>query len=370
MRNSYGHNITVTLSGESHGEALCVIIDGIKAGTPIRSDFIAHKLSLRRPSGKISTPRTEKDEFSIISGVFEGRATGSSITVIIPNTNTKSADYSKTRFIPRPSHADYVAAVKYGGYEDYRGGGHFSGRVTAALVVAGAIAEDMLALSGIKILTHISSLGGVSDRPFSDLSEDYLLVKDSQFPVLSQDAADKMKAKIEASSAEGDSIGGILETAIVGAPIGLGEPFFDSVESRLSHLLFSVPSVKGVEFGLGFGFGAAKGSEANDGFSVFGGRVTTKTNNNGGINGGLTNGMPIVFRTAIKPTPSISKPQESFDIRSLESMELEIKGRHDPCIVHRAAVVVSSCAALAIADLMSVYEAYRVEPKAILAGEL
>ncbi len=353
MRNCFGHNITVTLAGESHGEALCVILDGIKAGTPVDREFIAHKLSLRRPSGNISTPRAEADEFSIVSGVLGGFATGTAITVIIPNTNTKSSDYEKTRYIPRPSHADYTANVKYGGFEDYRGGGHFSGRVTAGLVAAGAIAEKMLLLSGIKIMTHIKKLGGIEDRAFEDFEADYPLVCNSSFPILSANAGEKMKSEIEKARNDGDSLGGILESAVTGVPVGVGEPFFDSVESHLSHLLFSIPAIKGVEFGLGFGFADEKGSTSNDGFEASDGKIVTKTNNNGGINGGISNGMPIIFRCAVKPTPSISKTQSSIDIRSGENVKLEIKGRHDPCIVHRAAAVVNACAALAIADLLS-----------------
>lgn len=354
MRNTFGHNITVTVAGESHGEMLCVILDGIKAGTPIDEKFIADRLSLRRPYGTISTPRAETDEFSIVSGVFNGRATGSPITILIPNRNTRSDDYDDTRYLPRPSHADYTAQIKYCGYQDFRGGGHFSGRITAGIVAAGAIAEAILLDKGIRIVTHISRLGGVSDRSFGDFSSDSELLTGRKFPVLSGDAEAKMKCIIENARENGDSVGGVLETAVTGVPAGIGEPWFDSIESVLSHILFSIPAVKGVEFGDGFAIADMNGSTANDPIINENGNIITSSNHNGGINGGISNGMPIIFRCAVKPTPSISKPQQTVDIRTGENAVLSIKGRHDPCIVHRAAAVVNACTALAVIDLLSI----------------
>ncbi len=353
MKNTFGSGIQLTVSGESHGEALLAVLDGIRPGITVDTDYISHCLSLRRPSGSISTPRREADEYKILSGVFEGKTTGTPISILIPNTNKKSSDYEEMRYIPRPSHADYTAYLKYGGYQDPRGGGHFSGRITAAIVAAGAIASLALKEEGIAIGTHIKRIAEVCDRPFEDLSSDIKYLSDKTFPVLDADASDKMTAVIDGARSEGDSVGGILETAVIGMKGGYGEPMFDSCESVLAHILFSIPGVKGVSFGLGEGFGKARGSEANDLFASENGSIVTKTNNNGGINGGITNGMPIIFSCVIKPTPSISREQESVDIRTGENKVLSVKGRHDPCIVHRAAAVVNACTAIALLDIIT-----------------
>lgn len=353
MKNTFGNNVSITLFGESHGEAIGAVIDGLAPGLEVDNDFIASQLTLRRPVGNISTPRAEKDEFKILSGVFEGKTTGTPICIIIPNKNTKSDDYGEIRFKMRPSHADFTANVKYHGFEDYRGGGHFSGRVTAGLVAAGAIAISALQKKGIKIGTHISKIAGVCDREFQNYETDIDALNQMTFAVLDTKKGDKMQKKILEAKEESDSVGGVLETAVIGLPAGVGEPWFDSVESVISHGLFSIPAVKGVEFGAGFRFADMTGSVANDSFVSCDGEIKTVTNNNGGINGGITNGMPIILRTAIKPTPTIGKEQNTIDIRDNSNVVLEAKGRHDPCIVHRARVVVDSIVAITLCDMLS-----------------
>lgn len=353
MKNTLGNNVSITLFGESHGTAIGALIDGLPAGVKVNEDFISHQLDLRRPFGKISTSRQEADKFEILSGVFNGKTTGTPICIVIPNENTQSKDYSKTYGKARPGHADYTAFCKYNGCEDYRGGGHFSGRITAGLVAAGAIAIDLLAEKGIKIGTHISKCAGVEDNKFTDYENDINLLSDKIFPVLNDEKGEEIIKNIEKAAAEGDSVGGVLETAVIGLPVGVGEPWFDSVESMLSHALFSIPAIKGVAFGVGFTCADMLGSQMNDCFVLDNGLITTKTNNNGGINGGITNGMPVVFRCAVKPTPSISKEQETVDFINNENTVLSVKGRHDPCIVHRARVVVDSVTALVLCDLLS-----------------
>lgn len=351
MKNSFGNALTITLFGESHGDYIGAVLDGLAPGIKIDQDYISTRLALRRPTGKISTARVEADEYSIVSGVFNGYTTGTPLCILIPNANKKSSDYGEALDIPRPGHADFAAREKYHGYEDFRGGGHFSGRVTAALVVAGAIVGSALESKGIKIGSHITELHGAFDRPFDNLEEDIALLATKQFPTLADEG--KMVKEIEKAQEKGESVGGILESAVIGLPAGLGEPWFDSMESMLSHGLFSIPGVKGVEFGLGFAFADVYGSEGNDAFLIEDGRVVTKTNNNGGINGGITNGMPLIFRTVIKPTPSIFKAQESVSLSKMENRVLEIKGRHDPAIIHRARAVVDAVAALVIADMLT-----------------
>lgn len=353
MKNTFGNNVSITLFGESHGVAIGAIIDGLPAGVKVDEKFISHQLDLRRPVGKISTPRHEADKFNIVSGVFNGKTTGTPICVLIQNENTKLGDYSKKYGKARPGHADYTAFVKYNGAEDYRGGGHFSGRVTAGLVAVGAIAVDLLKNKGIYIGTHIESCAGVEDISFTDYEKDITYLSNVQFPVLSDEAKNSMISAIEKAAEEGDSVGGILETVVTGVPAGVGEPWFDSVESVISHALFSIPSIKGVEFGVGFECANMRGSQMNDQFQIDNAVITTKTNNNGGINGGIANGMPLVFKCAVKPTPSISKEQDTVDFISGENVTLSVSGRHDPCIVHRARVVVDSVVAIALCDLLS-----------------
>ncbi len=353
MNNTIGNRVALTLFGESHGTAIGAVVDGLPAGIKVKEEFISHQLDLRRPFGKISTSRQESDKFEIISGVFNGKTTGTPICIVVPNENTQSKDYSKTYGKARPGHADYTAFCKYNACEDYRGGGHFSGRITAGLVAAGAIAIDLLSQKGIKIGTHISKCAGVEDASFTDFENDINLLSDKMFAVLSDEKGGQMIKKIEEASKNGDSVGGVLETAVIGLPVGIGEPWFDSVESMLSHALFSIPAVKGVEFGAGFCCADMLGSQMNDAFVLTDNKISTKTNNNGGINGGITNGMPVIFRCAVKPTPSISKEQETVDFINNENTVLSVKGRHDPCIVHRARVVVDSITALVFCDLLS-----------------
>lgn len=351
MKNTFGQSVCVTLFGESHGSHIGAVLDGLAPGISIDEDFIRHQLSLRRPHGKISTARAEADDFQIVSGVFEGKTTGTPICILIPNTNTRSADYS--RGLPRPGHADFTAECKYHGFQDYRGGGHFSGRITAALVAVGAIAMLALQKKGIMIGTHIASLAGISDRPFENTEADIETLGDILFPALSAKVGEAMQTAIEQAASEGDSVGGILETAVTGMPAGVGEPWFDTVEGILSHALFSIPAIKGVEFGAGFGLADMRGSEANDGLRVRDGKVVFTTNHNGGINGGITNGMPLVFRCAVKPTPSIFKEQDSVNLDTMQDAALRLSGRHDPAVIHRARVVVDSMTALVICDLLA-----------------
>lgn len=355
MKNTFGNSVAFTLFGESHGEEIGIVIDGLAPGIKVDEDYIRRQLDRRRPKGRISTSRSEADEYRIVSGVMNGRTTGTPICILIPNTNKKSGDYSKLAVLPRPGHADYSAMCKYHGFQDFRGGGHFSGRLTAPLVAAGAIARMALSDRGIFLGTHIKALAGKKDREFSEngLKSDLKLLSVSSFPVLDESAGEKMRAEAEKAAAEGDSVGGILETAVIGMPAGVGEPWFDTVESVLSHALFSIPAIKGIEFGDGFALADKKGSEANDAFVTDGASVTTKTNNNGGINGGITNGMPILFRLAVKPTPSIYKKQETVDLEKMENTELQIEGRHDPTIVHRAAPVVDAVTAMVLCDLLA-----------------
>ncbi len=352
MKNTFGSSLFVTIAGESHGEALTVIIDGLTPGVEVSTKSIENALSLRRPAGKISTARRESDEFSITSGVFNGKATGAPLCITIKNSDTRSADYGKAGTLCRPGHADFTANEKYHGHQDHRGGGHFSGRITAALVAVGAICRDILLSKGITLATHISACGGVSDRSFGDYGKDFDYLSDKSFPVLCPDAEEKMKSAISNAAEDHDSVGGILETAVIGLPTGVGEPWFDSFESILSHILFSVPAVKGIEFGAGFAFAEMRGSQANDSFKNENGKIITETNNNGGINGGITNGMPIIFRCAVKPTPSISKEQATVALDTRENTVISVGGRHDPCIVHRAAAVVNACTAIAVLDML------------------
>ena len=352
MKNTFGNNITITLFGESHGEAIGCVLDGIAPGIEVDEDFIAEQMEKRKGINSISTPRREADKVRILSGVFEGKTTGTPIALMIENQTQHSKDYSATKDLARPSHADYTAQCKYHGYQDYRGGGHFSGRITAPIVAAGAICLKALESKGIAIGTHISSCGDIKDRAFDNLSEDIKSLSTKEMPVLCDEAAKEMIDAIETAKSQGDSLGGTLTTAVIGMPAGVGEPWFDTVEGVLAHALFSVPAIKGVEFGLGFGFADKKGSTANDEFAMCDGSVRTKTNNNGGVNGGITNGMPIVFTCAVKPTPSIFKDQNTINMATLEDAVLSLKGRHDPAIIHRARVVVDSITAITLCDLL------------------
>ena len=351
MKNSFGTNISLTLFGESHGPYIGMTLDGLPAGFKIDIKQIQKDLDLRKPKNNLSTPRKEADDFQIISGYFNDYTTGTPLTVCIPNQNIHSANYSPNEL--RPSHADFTAFEKYHGFQDYRGGGHFSGRLTACLVVAGSICRQILKEQGIVIGSHIERIHHIVDDSFSEhIESEILQMNESDFAVLNPQAKEAMQEAILAASKNEDSVGGIIETAILHVPTGVGEPFFDSIESILSHLLFSIPAVKGVSFGDGFSIAEKYGSQANDAFVCVDEKIYTQTNHNGGINGGISNGMPIVIHTAIKPTPSIKKRQATVHYETKEAIDLKIQGRHDPCIVHRARIVVDSVIAFGLLDLL------------------
>lgn len=356
-KNTLGTTVAITLFGESHGPCVGCVVDGLAPSIPVDEAFIASQLDLRRPWGKTGTARREQDAFQLLSGVFEGHTTGTPLAIAIPNEDVRSADYAANRWLARPGHADYTAFAKYHGFEDHRGGGHFSGRVTAALVAGGAVVLGALRRRGIQVGTHIARCAGLSDVSFAENADDLRgqldMLATRRFAVLDEAAGMAMQKAIEAAAAEGDSVGGILECAAVGLPVGVGEPFFDSLEGLLSRGLFAIPAVKGVEFGAGFSCADMRGSAMNDAFFMDGDAVVTASNNNGGINGGISNGMPLVLRCAVKPTPSISKPQATVDFHAGTDAVLEIVGRHDPCIVQRARVVVDSVVALVLADALA-----------------
>ena len=351
MKNTFGQNVALTVFGESHGAGVGVVLDGLCAGIDVNEDEIKTALALRAPSMSTDTARREKDEFKILSGVFNGKSTGTPICIFVSNENTDSKAYEYG--VARPSHADFTAFCKFGGYEDYRGGGHFSGRVTAGIVAVGAILKGALKGIGVSIGTHILECANVRDNEFNDIQNEVLSLDCEKFPVLNEDKGKQMIAKIEDAKANLDSVGGITQTAIVGLPAGVGEPMFDSVEGMLSHAMFAIGAVKGIEFGKGFELGKMLGSSANDAFVIEDGKVKTSTNNNGGINGGITNGMPVLFNLAIKPTPSIAKKQNTVNFINGKQTEIEIVGRHDPAIVRRICPVVDSVSALVVCDLLA-----------------
>ena len=324
------------------------------SGIKIDTDYINNCLLQRAARSDISTPRKEADKPIFLSGVKDGVTEGTPICILINNENINSSAYADYEFTPRPSHADLCAEYKYHGYQDKAGGGHFSGRITAPLVAAGAIIRCALEKLGIKIGTHIKALHGVYDRDFNDYNSDIELLKTLLFPALDSEKSSEMKKEILDAREKTDSVGGVLETVVIGVPGGVGEPWFDTVEGILSHAIFSVPGVKGVEFGDGFSIAEKYGSEANDPYQFIDGKVVSTKNSNGGLVGGITNGMPLIFRTAIKPTPSIAKEQSTVNLQTGENVKISIKGRHDPAIIHRARAVVDAVAAIAIADLLTV----------------
>ena len=352
MKNTFGNNLTVTLFGESHGEALGCVIDGIAPGIEVDYEFINTCLAQRGARGDISTARKEPDEPIFLSGVKNGYTEGTPICILIKNKSKMPSAYTEYESTPRPSHADLTAEYKYHGYQDKSGGGHFSGRLTAPIVAAGALIRSALLKNGIRIGTHISYLHGISDRGFDNIFEDVDRLSGSLFPVLSSEASAKMKEEIIKAKSKCDSVGGILECAILGMPEGVGEPWFDSLESVLSHAMLSIPGVKGIEFGDGFALADMLGSEANDPFAYDNGRIVTTKNSSGGILGGISNGMPIIFRLAVKPTPSISKSQATVDLSSGKNTSISVEGRHDPAIIHRVRAVVDALAAIAVADML------------------
>ncbi|MBF8982508.1 chorismate synthase [Lutibacter sp. B2] len=356
MSSVWGHNIKLSLFGESHGKAIGIVIDGLPAGIKLDLEYISNEMKRRAPGkNKLATARKEKDEFEIISGYFNEYTTGTPLCTLIYNTNQRSRDYEATKHLMRPGHADYTGHIRYSGFEDFRGGGHFSGRLTAPLVFAGAIAKQILKQKNIFIGSHIKSIGNVCDNHFDPVNLEINTLEKlmkKEIPVIDEAKGKQMQEVIIRAKEEGDSVGGIIETVILNVEQGIGSPFFCSIESEISRMLFSIPGVKGVEFGDGFDISRMKGSEANDEYFIENEKVKTYTNHNGGILGGITNGMPILFKTAIKPTPSISKLQRTVNIKENKNTQLEIDGRHDPCIVPRAVPVVESAAAIVILDFL------------------
>ena len=354
MSSTFGQQLKLSIFGQSHGEAIGVTLDGFPAGMVIDMDRLLSEMARRAPGqSALTTARREADAPEFLSGVLNGKTTGQPICILIRNTNQRSRDYGDGVDLVRPGHADYTGHVRYFGQEDWRGGGSFSGRLTAPLVAAGALCSQWLEKQGVRIACHIQQLGSVKDVAFlaAKPDADYAYLKSMHLPVLTPGLDAQMEAEAMAAREEGDSVGGVIECMVTGLPAGLGAPFFDSVESEISHLLFSVPAVKGVEFGEGFGFAALRGSQANDAFRMDGDHVVTETNHSGGVNGGITNGMPVIFRCAIRPTPSIAQKQQTVSLKTGENAELEIHGRHDPCILPRAVPVIEAMAAIAVVDL-------------------
>ena len=348
MSSSYGENLRIHIFGESHGPAVGVTVEGISAGERVDLEELQRFLDRRAPGRSAwSTPRKEADIPEFLSGLREGRTCGTPLTAILKSANTRSGDYDALRDVPRPGHADYTAWVKYGESRDSRGGGHFSGRLTAPLCVAGGICLQLLAREGITVLSRIAAIGGIRDKGELTAS-----TAEKPFPTVSDSAGEAMRSAIAAARAEGDSLGGVIECAVLGLPAGLGDPMFDGMENRIAAAVFGVPAVKGIEFGAGFAAAGLRGSENNDAFSVENGRIITDSNHCGGILGGITDGMPLTFRAAVKPTPSLARPQQSVDLKTGEIVPLTVTGRHDPCIVPRAVPCLEAAAAIAVYDAL------------------
>ncbi|MCD3352127.1 chorismate synthase [Clostridium botulinum D/C] len=355
MSGIWGSKIKYSIFGESHGKAIGITIDGLPAGIELDLNEVNREMRRRAPGkSKLSTSRVEMDEFEILSGYFNNKTTGTPLCAIIQNLDKHSKDYEKTKDLMRPGHADFTGYIKYSGFNDYRGGGHFSGRLTAPIVFAGAIAKQILKRNNIIIGSHIKSIGSIEEEYFRVSIKEEVLEELSRktFATIDDEKGKEMQEAILELRNNMDSIGGIIECAVLNMPPGLGEPFFGSVESVLSSLLFSIPAVKGVEFGAGFSISKMKGSQANDEFYIENEKVKTYTNNNGGILGGITNGMPLIFRSAFKPTPSIAKEQKTINILNKENTTIKIQGRHDPCIVQRAVPVVEAITAMGILELI------------------
>ena len=351
MSSTYGTMLKLSIFGQSHGTAIGMTLDGIPAGLAVDGEKLQAFLRRRAPGqNNWSTPRKEEDRPEFLAGIVNGYTCGAPIAAVIHNTNTRSRDYSNLKECPRPGHADYTAQVKYGGFQDTAGGGHFSGRLTAPLCIAGGLCKQWLEPAGIRIGARIVAIGGQHDEEALNPLDPQIDQIPTDFPVLSKTAAEKMRQKIAQARAGGDSVGGIIECFATGVPAGLGEPMFGGMESRIARIVYGIPAVKGVEFGSGFAAAGHRGSEHNDPFTAEQGMVKTVTNHCGGILGGITNGMPILFRTAIKPTPSIAMPQQTVNLKTGEVTTIEIRGRHDPCIVPRAVPVVEAAAAIAIYD--------------------
>ena len=352
MSSTYGEKIKISVFGESHGGGIGVVIDGLPAGEAIDFDAVLAQMARRAPGrDKTATPRKESDLPRVLSGILGDVLTGAPLCAVIENTNTRSQDYGDLLAKPRPGHSDYTAYIKYHGANDIRGGGHFSGRITAPLVFAGAVCRQLLERRGIQIAAHIQSVGSIHDKPFDPVAVPSALIKRlsaSSFALIDESAEEPVRAEIEAARLAQDSVGGTIECAVTGLPAGVGEPMFDGLEGAIAKAVFGVPAVKGIEFGAGFALAAMRGSRANDAFCYQNGHVVTETNHCGGILGGIANGMPLIFRCAVKPTPSISQPQNTVDLQTGENTVLTIHGRHDPCIVPRAVPVIEAVTALAI----------------------
>ena len=352
MSSTYGEKLKLSIFGQSHGKAIGMTLDGIPAGLPVDSRKLQTFLNRRAPGQyDYATQRKEEDVPEFLSGILEGFTCGAPIAAVIYNHNTHSHDYDNLKHCPRPGHADYTAQIKYNGFQDVAGGGHFSGRLTAPICIAGGLCKQWLEAKGIYIAAHIRSIGEIYDEPLSWTNPDFSF-QQNEFPVSNMEAGNKMRSAISQAKLDGDSLGGTIECVITGVPAGLGGPLFGGIDGKIAQIVYGIPAVKGIEFGSGFGGSQIKGSENNDPYMISNGNVITTTNNAGGILGGISTGMPIVFRTAIKPTPSIAKIQQSVNLESMETEELQIKGRHDPCIVPRAVPVVEAAAAIAIYDLI------------------
>ena len=352
MSSTYGDNLKLSIFGQSHGNAIGMTLDGIPAGLPVDLEELQKFLNRRAPGqNDFSTSRREEDAPEFLAGIVNGYTCGAPIAAIIHNRNTRSGDYENLKDCPRPGHADYTAQIKYNGFQDVAGGGHFSGRLTAPLCIAGGLCKQWLRKSGIEIAAHINVIAGICDEPlYLDwINPDFSLIQ-GDFPVLNPDAGIKMREAIAAAKADGDSVGGIIECMVTGLPAGIGEPMFGGMESKIAQIIYGIPAVKGLDFGSGFTGSYLRGSQNNDAYIIENGNVSTQSNNSGGILGGITTGMPLVFSVAIKPTPSISKAQQSISLSKREEQQLQIKGRHDPCIVPRAVPVVEAAAAIAVFD--------------------
>lgn len=356
MSGFWGNKLKISIFGESHGKGIGITVDGLESGFSVDFDEVQREMERRAPGrNSMSTARKEGDKVEIMSGYFNEKTTGTPLCGVIFNQDTKSKDYTTQQILMRPGHADYPGHLRYNGFNDYRGGGHFSGRITAPLVFVGAICKQLLQAKGIEVVSHIKTIGEVEDKEIDYCSidiEEFKKAQSKEMAVLNDEALLKMKNKILEVKQQEDSIGGVIECAITGVPGGVGNPFFDSVESTIAHLAFSVPAVKAIEFGKGFDITKLTGSKANDEYYYEGDVVKTNTNNNGGITGGITNGMPIIFRVGIKPTPSIYREQDTINISTKTNDKLKIVGRHDPCIVQRAVPVIEAIAAIGIYDLI------------------
>ena len=348
MSSTYGDNLKLSIFGQSHSPAIGMVLDGIPAGLPVDTERLQEFLNRRAPGqNDYSSPRREEDRPEFLGGVLDGFTCGAPIAAVIHNRNTRSGDYANLKDCPRPGHADYTAWVKYGESRDSRGGGHFSGRLTAPLCVAGGICLQLLARQGIEVVSRIAAIGGVQDEGELTAS-----TAAKTFPTVSDARSEAMRAAIREARLAGDSLGGVIECAVLGLPAGLGDPMFDGMENRIASAVFAVPAVKGIEFGAGFAAAGLRGSENNDPFSVENGRIITTSNHCGGILGGITDGMPLTFRAAVKPTPSIARPQQSVNLKTGKAAPLAVTGRHDPCIVPRAVPCIEAAAAIAVYDAL------------------